>query len=263
MANVIVGEQTYTELPSERNYDPKRGWSTIRRFKGQSTSLQTLETTLRIQGYTTRLIEGPLHELQATIGQEVGGGGGDPIPDSEFSSMWELQGSTGEMEIARCTLVDAISAHDRKLLRSLSKGTRSFESVDDDNFEGASDGPAVTLFKLMYDGMTSVRIHYPTLRHIQTASTDFVFPDETEGVGEIYSTANLIRSWDIPVSVANSMVQSSSASRNSLTFWYGWMYHYPTISITLGNKQQRTKEWEWGLWPASATPGDMPYLYNA
>ena len=46
MANIILGEQTYTELPIERSFDPRRGWSTTRKFKGEANSINGLALAL-------------------------------------------------------------------------------------------------------------------------------------------------------------------------------------------------------------------------
>lgn len=252
MANVTLGEQAYTELPSRRTYDPKRGWQTQRRFKGSSASIATLAATLQSDGYSTELTEGPAHELVATIGVEIVDG--VPVNPDEVQSVWEIQGSAGEVELLRSPLADSITEASRKILKDLSKGTSSFENGP---IPASADTSAVTMYKLMADGMTSRRIHYPTLRNTETAPAGYIFPNELSGVTQIFSTSRLISGFAIPQSIRNQMPDSSLVTRNGLNFYYGWMYQYPSVTVTNGNKSVRVKEWEWGLWPANI------YTYNA
>lgn len=252
MANVTLGEQNYTELPSRRRYDPKRGNSTERRFKGSADAIESLAATLKSQGYITEITEGPRWELSASIGLDVIDG--NPQGGEEVTTVWEISASAGEIELVRSPLVDAVDAADRKLLRDLAKGQRAFSDTGSGDFV---DGESVTLFNLMADGMTSRRIFYPTLRSTETANDGYIYPNATSGVGEVYSSANVIGANQIPTSVINQMPTSSSVTRNGLTFYYGWMYLYPSVQVTNGNKVQRIKEWEWGLWPSDI------YTYHA
>jgi len=254
MANVILGDQDYTEQPLERSFVPNRGWQNVRRFKGTATSLATLETQYIDNGWSTKFTEGPVCELTCTYGGEAGSTPGTP-ENEVLTSTWEIQASVGEVDILKSPLVDNLDTADRSLLKDISNGNKKSEDVTVSDFVNAA---GFSLFKLMIDGAAARQIFFPTLRHTQSGSNIYSFSPALYAVGQVVSTANLLaRQPSIPRSIRNNIEQSSQVTRNGLDFVYGWLTSYPQISVTIDFKSQLIQEWQWGLW------SELLYTYNS
>ncbi len=107
---------------------------------------------------------------------------------------------------------------------------------------------AISLYVLMLNGLRAVRVSVPTLRHTQTASTNYSVPNSLANVGRIISTATLRTQESIRADISLNLPNLTSA-RTGLS--YGWFKKHPTIRAAARQKIQIEQEWEYGLWDVS------------
>lgn len=246
---LLTGNQGLVEQPIERAYDPRRGPSTTRRFRGPRADLLNAKATFDSAGWSTRFVAGPVCTLEATIGQDVDGV--NPPSDQPIDT-WELGANVCEKDIlqADCALVNTAmaSVNDSLVIRDLIKGGTKFEDISSGDFE---TGSGWALAKLIGGGVQSILQYQPVLRHNKTVSNVYEIPNSLSNVGSVLLTSTLVAQEAIPTRISNSLPASGGpVTRGGYGgYRYGWLKAYPTITESGYNKTTISQEWQWGLWP--------------
>lgn len=252
--SVFVGDSGAVEQGMSREYDPNQGFSSIRRFKGPQTAIELKEQELQSEGYTTRITEGPVWELEARIAQDVRSGGG---PTSETPvDTWELFANQSEKDILLSTsaAVSGLVNADLLWLRELLEGKLEISQYQTETpaFTSPGSGNPAALFAHIMAGMKSVLLYQPILRHTRTVSRAYEIPYSLAGVGQVYSSARLASDNSVPSSVANQLQASSYSDRTvggyTMRLYLGWLKTYPQITVAAYGKSQIVSEWQWGEW---------------
>ena len=104
--SAFYGHNGYAELKPVSAWDPRRGWSITRRFKGLQSSIDALALTLIASGvrFTREVMpDGGYHILSATYGAEE-----SQSPTEPLSDLWDLDGNDIEQSL---WLRPSIKAH--------------------------------------------------------------------------------------------------------------------------------------------------------
>jgi hypothetical protein len=118
MAYQFTGE-SYVELLSGTEYDPRGGASVIRSWHGSSTALASLDTTYRAAGRKTSMepqSDGS-YILRVRFGAED-----SQSPEEPLSTIWELVGNDLEknlwtLPVVKAAMATITDAHDRATIR--------------------------------------------------------------------------------------------------------------------------------------------------
>lgn len=248
--STLAGNPAAIEQGVVKEYDPRRGPVTIRRWRGPRAALEALKDNLIAAGWTTRLETGggPNCSLEASIAQEFSGGAPqitDPV------DTWELTANVSEKDILRSdsTQIDGLSSADIKVLRDLIKGKLEFDGLTSSKFTSAGS-LGWNVAKLIAQGLQSVVVYQPIIRHTKTVSRNWEVPASLTNVGNILLTSTLVSLEDPPASISNNLSASGAeVTRDGLTFRYGWLKTHPTITDAANERIQIVQEWQWGLWP--------------
>lgn len=122
---------------------------------------------------------------------------------------------------------------------------------------GATEDAAQDLWRqLVYGGASEYRIVYrPTFTIVRTASANFIWPDQTASVGQLYLVSTMLADVSALVgaqpnfTLPQSTYDNSGAAALNLPNWhYGWLKHQPTYDTIIGGKTTESIDWEYGLW---------------
>lgn len=254
MSNIFINSSALEEQPIERGWNKKRGYYTIRRWRGQQSDAEAQRASLIATGFYTdvRLKEGPVWEVEAQADSDIE----DETPLTEDSAVdtWELAANRVEKDllVSDIASVNDLDDVDAQVLRAFINGDTTYAYDEFAWINNGSSNPS-GLYKLIKAGVKSSQVFQPILRRTTTASDSYIVSASLTNVGLIYSTAQILAENDVPASIANNMPTtgpSGSATRtlDGITYTYGWMKGYPIITDTIDGKVQIQQEWEFGLW---------------
>jgi hypothetical protein len=167
--------------------------------------------------------------------------------DSEIT--WELRGSLSEKDLlaSESPVSRVLSAKDRKTI------ARLLGRLDDGGNLLVPDGPALGVYELMQQGMTSIVIPFAFLRNTLFISRASQPPEIITNASRIFTTDALLAHENIPAGIAANMRNDNSTFQWSdaevAVLQHGWMYNYPSITTSARNKLRIDREWVYGLWP--------------
>lgn len=238
---VINGLTGAHEQPVEFGRDTS-GPYVIRRWRGTHAAIYSKYNECVLGGGVSSVKEGyGVHELTArfAIQQDTG----DGTTETPINN-WEFFASHVEKDILEADIpaIESLSANDKTKLRNLMQNPPA-TSADIPSFDS---GNATTLYGLIRNGLRSIRVNAPALRHTQTVSNQYTVRAALTNVGKILSSSTLATVEAIPTSVLFNMPADSS---NRAGLAYGWMKLHPTVRVSAKQKLQIEQEWEYGLWP--------------
>jgi len=242
------------EGPASRRYSAERGWQTVRNFEGGETAIESKASELLALGYDIEITGGAVWRLTATVATNASSS--NPIGTDEPVDTWELFGNESEKDLlqANVAAVNSIIDDDQALLRSIFEGQidASQYRTSSPAFTSVGSGDPVGIWQLWLAGVKSVTFFQPVLRHTKTVSRAYEIPNSLTGVGQVYSTAQLIVLEAPPADIAANLGASSYVTKSGVSnqFYFGWFKCSPQITISAGAKRQLVQEWRWGLWPA-------------
>lgn len=250
MANVTINGSGMEEQPIERGWEKKRGFFTVRKWRGPEAYAITLRANLVNSGAynSVSMREGPVWEIEARADADVDDNN-EPDPDESEVDTWEMSANRVEKDLltADIAAVNDLSTGDLKALRAYASGDSAtdYESYTWDD-SGSSDPQG--LFKMLKAGVRSIAVLQPVIRHTTTVSDSYVIASALTNVGSILKTSTLIAAENIPASILNNLPADATRTLDGITYTYGWYKGCPTITDTIDGKVQIQQEWEYGLW---------------
>lgn len=174
--------------------------------------------------------------------QQDTGGGTTEVPVDQ----WEFLASHVEKDVleADVTFSPALTDHDKKQLKNylVNPPASPSDVAAWDNATGSN------LFELMENGLRSITVNAPTLRHTQTVSNVYTVRAALTNVGKIISSSTLMISEAIPTTVLFNLPFDTVKRSFGGGLSYGWRKMHPSVTIAARSKLQITQEWEYGLW---------------
>lgn len=154
---------------------------------------------------------------------------------------WELFAQEVEKDVLQADLaaLDGISRDEKEKIRA------AIDNPSANQSPALSNPTAIELYLEMLDGLRSVRVAVPTLRHTQTVSTLWTVGAALTNVGRIISTSSLLALEGVPPGLLFNLPTGNS---NRAAAGYGWYKKFPTVRIAAGHRLQLEQEWEYGLW---------------
>lgn len=211
--------------------------------------------------YTVKIFEGTLAEIYQVAGVVEASGGLWEITESfsgakhrmecrfplDFNTTeapvqdWELFSQEVEKDVLEADLAafDGISRDEKEKIRAAIDNPQAHQSP------ALVNPTAIILYLEMLDGLRSVRVAVPHLRHTQTVSTLWAVGAALTNVTKIISTPSLRALESVPGSLLFNLPSGSSSRTRAQ---YGWYKKFPTVRIAAGHRIQLEQEWEYGLW---------------
>ena len=252
-----IGATGLTEQPPERRYDPRRGYVTVRRFRGDRESVLASAAAHEAAGYSTAVRGGPVWEVEATMSaDDIDGGGG--AADEPVDS-WELQPNMLDVDIlmSDASVITQLDSEDVNWLRGLLDGQNSADNLPE--WKTANTTLPATVAALIVAGVKTIQRYAPTLRHTRTASSGYEVPASLANVQSVYATGALVTAEAVPASLANNLLPSSVITRTlcdvQAYFLRGWLKSPPSITAAAWNKIQIVQEWQYGDWAQALYTG--------
>ena len=250
MANVTINGGTMEEQPIERGWEKKRGFFTVRKWRGTEAAAVTLRDSLISSGAynSVSMREGPVWEVEARADADVDDNN-EPDPDDSPVDTWEMSANRVEKDLlsADIAAVNDLDTVDLQVLRAYANGDTTY-AYDDFAWIGAGSSNPAGLYKMLKAGVKSVAVLQPVIRHTTTVSDSYVIASALTNVGSILRTSTLIASEAIPASILNNLPADATRTMDGITYTYGWYKGCPTITDTIDGKVQLQQEWEYGLW---------------
>lgn len=249
MSNRINGKRGAFLQPLRYGVD-ESGPYTMIVFKGTVTDVKAKIADIEL-GLGLWEIQESEDGLQATLTARYptfAGGTGADVPDNE----WEIFGQSSEKDILEADnpIVNALTDTEKRAIRSFIANPD--QQASPAIIPGSS---ADKLYKLMLNGLKSVRVFVTTLRKTQQVTASYQVPASFANVGRIYTTTSLIDSE--PLMRADIAANLANVVSNRTGLGYGWFKMAPTIRSAAKQKTQIIQEWEYGLW------ADDPAIYQA
>lgn len=211
--------------------------------------------------YTVKIFEGTLAEIYQVASIVEASGGLWEITESytgakhrmecrfpiDFNTTetpvhdWELFAQEVEKDVLQADIgaLDGISQKEKERIRAAIDNPSSSQSP------ALTNPTAISLYLEMLDGLRSVRVAVPTLRHTQTVSTLWLVGAALTNVGRIISTGSLFSLESVPGGLLFNLPAGNSSRASAQ---YGWYKKFPTVRISAGHRIQLEQEWEYGLW---------------
>jgi len=104
---------------------------------------------------------------------------------------------------------------------------------------------AIDLYLLALKGVEGFTIYQPVLYRTFTASFGFNFAPDYSLVGKVILDADIATVAQL---AAFGTISLPSAGAPRAGYTWGWLMHYPTLSVAAANKQVYAMEFEFGLW---------------
>jgi hypothetical protein len=244
-----VGHQSTIENYEEISFSPQKGWERRSGITGRKAAVKALLNELAAQGlsFTYACDQSPNATIRFETPGLVEGGSAEPGQEVPTSS-WEYLATRAEIDILEgdlagqngTTNVNGIVTAEKKLLRNRING---MDVTYPDPFSTEFD----TIFKLIDQGVRSLRVFVPTLKVSRLVSLSYTVPASLANVGRIISTATLNVQEAIPSTLLFSLPNDVSGKTG---FVYAWYKNHPNVQQA-GNRWNISQEWDYGLWPVA------------
>lgn len=250
MSKIVLGTLEYTEQPVSYGYQAGKGSYIKRTYKvPDETKLSGLISTLIADGYSYEVTEGPVITVEARFENNSATGGGDPTT-TPLTDVWERVPVMVDKEILESNLsivnqgligADTEGNGAKRLLLDAVEKREALSSPL------SSDTAATTIYKLMMNGVKTVRVWQPTIRRTITAASTYAVAWSDANVGRILTSGNMV-SWEGTPSVLLFNLPTETSTRGDLGLRVGF-YKKPASVLQLGNGQwQIQQEYEFGWW---------------
>ena len=234
---VINGTSAAFEQPLRYGFG-ESGLYVVRTWQGTRAAIEAVRDSSAMFGAVYEVKQGiGVDTLEARYAAPTSGGGGEAPVDS-----WEFHASVVEKDFLEADLatLNSLTAADRtQLLHLIVNPPATPAEVP------AWDGLGADLYGYVQNGLRSVRVNAPTLRHTQTVSSFWTVKAALTHVGKILSTGTLASFESIPGEVLFNLPTDVSKRTNMA---YGWYKFHPTVRVAAGQKMQIVLEYEYGLW---------------
>lgn len=269
MSTIWRGTQSIVELPFDATSKIGTGGSTRRTFKGTQTAINNKAAELQLQGYETRVIEGAVYTLEATIQIDLATNPGattepEPVP------LWELVPHPLEQDIMECgrSWVELIPDTVKTAIEAKLKNpqNKSLFIIPAEPAEYAQSVPlvndAMRLYTMKQMGIDSRRIYTLSLKRSIIVSQNYNLNWSIDNVNYVLSTERVKSRYSVPLGL-QSLLPPSSWENVSIyitdtpvrtiyiPFFYGWLEQHPSYSPVTNNRWQVSQEWIFNRYCAS------------
>lgn len=236
MSAIVLGKFAAIEQPQGYRYDPVRGDQTTRRWRGPKAKIIELLSQLRGAGATYDCFSnsGAVWEVIASFGQALDGSTEAPI------DVWDSFNNRTEKDILDSSISNSISPEDKRRIRNAVSAFASDGSAPSPAFTGA----ALTVYDLMTNGITSIRVNAQVVRHTQIVSNNYAVKTSNTNNGRIVTTASIAA----PSTFLLTLPSSGAGRTVAGGFNFGWYKNPPQVQTAAYNKVQIIQEWEYGEW---------------
>ncbi len=239
-----MGRPGAIEQPIHYAYDARTGFVTTRTWRGNYNRLVSLLPYLQQNGWSFEMSSstGANYTLTATIGYSWANSG---INDNPID-VWEFVSNKVEKDLlsSDIAIVNALSSSDIKTIKA-GLDSNPITPPTDSSITALSAG-AQTVYKLLFNNVTSTIVFAPTVRHTQTVSNVYAVAAALANIGRIFSTVTLDAL--VPDTVAFNLPADASITKLGLNLAYGFMKDYPNVTPSAYNKTQITQDYQYGLW---------------
>ena len=262
----VQGSRLPIELPQERNWSPNKGWTTSRKWVGESAAITSLAASIQAeQGAFVSMSVSPqdagtahltvtLDDLQDGA-EAAAQSNGEPEPDLDT---WTLQGNDYEKDIWSHPSIRALatSAPDdynwlRKNLPPIQKNGTWKDVIDawyttlGSTGAGTWNDAATTLsiFKMFRDGIESWSLSQFVLRRSRTIKSRSQGTLSVSNVGKQFTVAQLQAFEGLPLALKFATPTSGT-----------WIKRTPSVSydgnkITCEGEFWHADDWHYTLYP--------------
>ena len=239
MPSRSTGKQTPTPCRVEIRFSPRESYDSIYDIEGPKRAILPLITELRNLGYSGTYICDRTPNAKITYQIPRLDGGGPVVPEELPNSIWELFGSTSEIDILESNRLAALTEEERRIIREAINSPVAGESP------ALTTALAINVYLIMLKGVRSDRVTVPTLRVTRAVSTFYPILNPLVNIESIYSSATLRTAEAVP----SQYVLPASGAAADADFMFGWYKKFPQIQQTGFNKFNISQEWEFGKWP--------------
>lgn len=247
-APIVLGKYDAIRQPDGYRYEPTRGHQTTLRWRGPKPKINAIIPDLIAGGYSYDCSSqnGVVWELAAYTAQPPDGIGGT---EEQPINVWESFPNYIEKDILDSPTADGVSEEDKNVViagvASPPKNGAAPKREDNTPITGA----ALSLYRLMRNKVTSLRVNQMVIRHTQIVSSSYVVKTAQTNANRIVSSASI----GVPSSFLITLPDSGASTRPAIngagTEWIlGWYKKRPQVQTAANNKLQISQEWEFGEW---------------
>ena len=221
---------------TQRIYDATYGHATEYTYEGLESNLTAIANQAISQGGVRyrHTLPGKNNRLAVTVPLLEGGSGAEPP-----TTVFDFQANRVQKDLLDSTLAQGLTQEQKEDIRNAiqNPGTGSVPSA----------ALAIKLYLWMLAGVTHHIVYQPTLRIVNTAAPGWVWPSAFAGVGQIWTTGQLTAFTDQYGSLPFGLPSSVGVDADG--YVHGWLKHYPSYNVTVGQRMIETFEFEYGKWP--------------
>lgn len=249
----LAGAIGPVELRPAKSWDPRSGWSIVRRWRGEESVIAILADQYRAAGYRVEVDpsdDGSYDILRVQLGAEETQPPDQPLADQWTlagndleKSLWSLPVIRTEMDACENTMALAMLRAD---IEAMVRGETAVpdpqtpSTTIDLTLDGLKSvveelgmnwAPWLALITSLARGEESYSVSQYVLRHVLTIGSNSTIKPSYDNVGRMYSTASLEAAEQIP-----------STLKFVLPAGF-WLKRTPTVDQTAADKYQITQEW--------------------
>lgn len=166
--------------------------------------------------------------------------------------IWELEPAESQKDLLSADFpngtVSDVTPENKVLVRkALDNPTTTFSAVGTQ----AEKDKAVSLYQLMYAGITSFPMEASVIRHSQVVSNTYNVWTAFNDINQIISGGRLVNVHGCPNVLTSSLPATVAATQKievAGDLQYGWRVSRPRVSRVNYSKWQISKSYQYGLW---------------
>mgnify|MGYP003333176592 FL=1 len=204
MSFTLNGDNQVRELESERTYNVRDGWKTVRRYRGTKEAVQLFIPTLLVDGVAIRVIpdDGPLATVEAFYDNAQDGS--NQTLDAQIVTTWSVASNEIEQSIIETDAFDALNDDSQLAIREYLSG-----DITHGEAVGRTETPAGDIFlDSIASGKTTIAISQIVLRRTRVISGFDSALTFLSNANKVYSRAQLISTFAPPSGVQSEMPSS-------------------------------------------------------
>ncbi len=239
---IINGQRGAYFQPTEYGSDAS-GPFFIWRYEGTRAEIEQLIPGVAAAGGQWRVSQGysgARDILEARFSSQPGDTGGETAIDA-----WEFFANEVEKDLLQTdnAAVNAITADEKRKIKE------AIENPTPGKTPALTTPGAIDVYLLMLEGVSSLRVSAPVVRHTQTVSNNYAIKASLTNVGRLMSTLSFLALEGVPSTVLFNLPNFSvGTEKANLGLRYAWLKRFPVIRVGALQKMQIEQEWEYGLW---------------
>ena len=239
MSFTLNGDNQVRELESERTYNVRDGWKTVRRYRGTKEAVQLFIPTLLVDGVAIRVIpdDGPLATVEAFYDNAQDGS--NQTLDAQIVTTWSVASNEIEQSIIETDAFDALNDDSRLAIREFLSGDIKYNAAAYRSQRPQSD----VFLDAIALGKTTLSVSQISLRRTRVISGFDSALTFLSNANKVYSRAQLIAAFAPPSGVQSEMPANGE-----------WLARNGIKEQQANGKWVLTQEWWHGLKISSLYP---------